>query len=150
MSYLYDNSPSRTRTYDSAVNSRVLYRLSYRGISYQDLLADSLNYYIKLFLFVKYFFALFDILFCCHHVFPSTICIIACSKTNVKYFFQIFFKIVFELFLLCLIYSSSSSTATDTLDTAVEIATITTTTMTSPIRSTSNINPDDFCSPFAF
>ena len=25
------NSPSRTRTYDSAVNSRVLYRLSYRG-----------------------------------------------------------------------------------------------------------------------
>ena len=26
------NSPSRTRTYDSAVNSRVLYRLSYRGI----------------------------------------------------------------------------------------------------------------------
>ena len=25
-------SPSRTRTYDSAVNSRVLYRLSYRGI----------------------------------------------------------------------------------------------------------------------
>ena len=26
------SSPSRTRTYDSAVNSRVLYRLSYRGI----------------------------------------------------------------------------------------------------------------------
>ena len=26
------DSPSRTRTYDSAVNSRVLYRLSYRGL----------------------------------------------------------------------------------------------------------------------
>ena len=26
------SSPSRTRTYDSAVNSRVLYRLSYRGL----------------------------------------------------------------------------------------------------------------------
>ena len=26
------NSPSRTRTYDSAVNSRVLYRLSYGGV----------------------------------------------------------------------------------------------------------------------
>ena len=27
------NSPSRTRTYDPTVNSRLLYRLSYRGIS---------------------------------------------------------------------------------------------------------------------
>ena len=26
------SSPSRTRTYDSAVNSRVLYQLSYRGL----------------------------------------------------------------------------------------------------------------------
>ena len=34
-SYLIDktSSPSRTWTYDSAVNSRVLYRLSYRGLS---------------------------------------------------------------------------------------------------------------------
>ena len=30
------NSPSRTRTYDSAVNSRVLYRLSYRGLLYHE------------------------------------------------------------------------------------------------------------------
>ena len=28
------SSPSRTRTYDSAVNSRVLYRLSYRGMAF--------------------------------------------------------------------------------------------------------------------
>ena len=26
------NSPSRARTYDNAVNSRALYRLSYRGL----------------------------------------------------------------------------------------------------------------------
>lgn len=27
----YNGSPSRTRTYDLAINSRVLYQLSYRG-----------------------------------------------------------------------------------------------------------------------
>ena len=31
MTRLYDNSPSRTRTYNLAVNSRSLYQLSYRG-----------------------------------------------------------------------------------------------------------------------
>ena len=31
------NSPSRTRTYDPTVNSRLLYRLSYRGISVYDI-----------------------------------------------------------------------------------------------------------------
>ena len=33
LGYVAISSPSRTRTYDSAVNSRVLYRLSYRGIT---------------------------------------------------------------------------------------------------------------------
>ena len=37
------NSPSRTRTYDSAVNSRVLYRLSYRGLSLLSLSGLSLH-----------------------------------------------------------------------------------------------------------
>ena len=31
-SFLPENSPSRTRTYDPTVNSRLLYRLSYRGL----------------------------------------------------------------------------------------------------------------------
>lgn len=29
-----NGSPSRTRTYDLAINSRVLYQLSYRGTSW--------------------------------------------------------------------------------------------------------------------
>ena len=33
MTYIRSNSPSRTRTYDNSVNSRALYRLSYRGIT---------------------------------------------------------------------------------------------------------------------
>ena len=39
------NSPSRTRTYDSAVNSRVLYRLSYRGIKGIYLQNCTLNFF---------------------------------------------------------------------------------------------------------
>ena len=32
-----ESSPGRTRTYDPAVNSRLLYQLSYRGVAYTDL-----------------------------------------------------------------------------------------------------------------
>ena len=138
---IYDNSPSRTRTYDSAVNSRVLYRLSYRGISYQNHLTDYLSYYIRFLLFVKHFFQILIFYFSAAYLFPSTICIIACSIWNVKHFFQIVSRIVFKLFLLCLsLYSSSSSTATATLETALTIATITATTITSPIRTISKGN----------
>ena len=42
------NSPSRTRTYDSAVNSRVLYRLSYRGIKGIYLQNCTLNFFYSL------------------------------------------------------------------------------------------------------
>ena len=41
-------SPCRTRTYDSAVNSRVLYRLSYRGIKGIYLQNCTLNFFYSL------------------------------------------------------------------------------------------------------
>ncbi len=133
----YDNSPSRTRTYDSAVNSRVLYRLSYRGISYQDYLSDYLNYYIRFFPFVKYFFSDLCSLqrYALYHV-PYNM-----SST--------FFKFFSKLFLSCFycvqvpnrdLYSSSSSTAAATLETALETATTTATIITSAIRTTKSGN----------
>ena len=43
LGYVAISSPSRTRTYDSAVNSRVLYRLSYRGITWRNLIPSKLH-----------------------------------------------------------------------------------------------------------
>ena len=59
--YKYVSSPSRTWTYDSAVNSRVLYRLSYRGIRCSLTGNTGIIWYRHL--FVKQLFYFFDFFF---------------------------------------------------------------------------------------